>query len=110
MSIKRMIQSVETHSGEPMRVITGGVPYIPGNSVYEQMKWLEQNDDQLDLVPEGGRDITRVGALIMWAAQGPAAGGASGLPRSRDHHCSSPGPRRTRMPTGGTPFCRQWTH
>ena len=47
MSIKRMIQSVETHSGEPMRVITGGVPYIPGNSVYEQMKWLEQNDDQL---------------------------------------------------------------
>ena len=30
-----------------MRVITGGVPYIPGNSVYEQMKWLEQNDDQL---------------------------------------------------------------
>lgn len=47
MSIKRMIQSVETHSGEPMRVITGGVPYIPGNSVYEQMKWLEHNDDQL---------------------------------------------------------------
>jgi proline racemase len=42
-----MIQSVETHSGEPMRVITGGVPYIPGNSVYEQMKWLEHNDDQL---------------------------------------------------------------
>ena len=47
VSIKRMIQSVETHSGEPMRVITGGVPYIPGNSVYEQMKWLEHNDDQL---------------------------------------------------------------
>lgn len=47
MSYKRMIQSVETHSGEPMRVITGGVPHIPGDSVYEQMKWLEQNDDQL---------------------------------------------------------------
>jgi len=47
MSFKRMIQAVETHSGEPMRVITGGVPHIPGESVYEQMKWLERNDDQL---------------------------------------------------------------
>ncbi|MGW0827624.1 proline racemase family protein [Streptomyces sp. NPDC002845] len=47
MSFKRMIHAVETHSGEPMRVITGGVPNIPGGSVYEQMKWLEQNDDQL---------------------------------------------------------------
>jgi hypothetical protein len=26
MSSKRMIQAVETHSREPMRVITGGVP------------------------------------------------------------------------------------
>jgi proline racemase len=47
MSSKRMIQAVETHSGEPMRVITGGVPYVPGDTVYEQMKWLERNDDQL---------------------------------------------------------------
>jgi proline racemase len=49
MSYKRMIHAVETHSGEPMRVITGGVPYIPGDSVYEQMRWLEKNDDQLRL-------------------------------------------------------------
>jgi proline racemase len=50
MSFKRMIQAVETHSGEPMRVITGGVPNIPGNTVYEQMKWLEQNDDQIRML------------------------------------------------------------
>jgi len=50
MSYKRMIQAVETHSGEPMRVITGGVPHIPGDTVYEQMKWLERNDDQLRLL------------------------------------------------------------
>lgn len=50
MSFKRMIQSVETHSGEPMRVITGGVPHIPGDTVYEQMRWLERNDDQLRLL------------------------------------------------------------
>jgi proline racemase len=42
-----MIQAVECHAGEPMRVITGGVPIPPGDSVYAQMKWLEKNDDQL---------------------------------------------------------------
>ncbi len=47
MSFKRMVHAVDTHAGEPMRVITGGVPHIPGASVYEQMKWLERHDDQL---------------------------------------------------------------
>ncbi|MFF1832000.1 proline racemase family protein [Paenarthrobacter sp. NPDC058040] len=47
MTFKRLIHAVETHSGEPMRVITGGVPHIPGNSVYEQMTWLKENDDQI---------------------------------------------------------------
>ena len=47
MSFRRMFNAVETHSGEPMRVVTGGVPQIPGDTVYEQMKWLERNDDQI---------------------------------------------------------------
>ncbi len=47
MAFKRMIHAVETHAGEPMRVITGGVPHIPGNSVYEQMVYLRDHDDQL---------------------------------------------------------------
>lgn len=47
MSVARSFQTVETHSGEPMRVVTGGLPHIPGNSVYEQMRWLETNDDQI---------------------------------------------------------------
>ena len=50
MSFKRTFHAVETHSGEPMRVVTGGVPNIPGESVYEQMKWLESNDDQVRLL------------------------------------------------------------
>lgn len=50
MSFKRLFQAVETHSGEPMRVVTGGVPHIPGDTVYEQMKWLEQNDDQIRML------------------------------------------------------------
>lgn len=50
MSFKRLFHAVETHSGEPMRVVTGGVPHIPGDTVYEQMKWLEQNDDQIRML------------------------------------------------------------
>lgn len=50
MSYKRLIHAVETHSGEPMRVITGGVPHIPGDSVYEQTQWLQANDDQLRMM------------------------------------------------------------
>lgn len=46
-AITRMIQAVECHAGEPMRVITGGVPIPPGDTLYDQMKWLEKNDDQL---------------------------------------------------------------
>ncbi|WP_211897763.1 proline racemase family protein [Saccharopolyspora erythraea] len=33
------------HSGEPMRVITGGVPHVPGDTVYEQMAWLKRQMD-----------------------------------------------------------------
>lgn len=47
MSFKRTIHAIDTHAGEPMRVITGGVPNIPGKSVYEKMVWLRENDDQL---------------------------------------------------------------
>lgn len=47
MGFKRTTNAVDTHSGIPMRVITGGVPHIPGATVYEKMLWLEMNDDQL---------------------------------------------------------------
>lgn len=42
-----MIHCVETHDGEPMRVVTGGVGHIPGNSVYEMEEYLRKNDDGL---------------------------------------------------------------
>jgi proline racemase len=47
MPFKRMIHAVDTHAGTPMRVVTGGIPNIPGKTVYDKMKWLEANDDQL---------------------------------------------------------------
>lgn len=47
MSFKRTIQAVDTHAGIPMRVVTGGIPHIPGDSVHARMRWLEENDDGL---------------------------------------------------------------
>lgn len=47
MSFKRMLNVVETHDGEPMRVVTGGVPHIPGNSVYEMEEYLRLHNDGL---------------------------------------------------------------
>ena len=32
MSFKRLLNCVETHSGEPMRVVTGGVPPLKGDT------------------------------------------------------------------------------
>ena len=40
MSFKRVLNVVGTHDGEPMRVVTGGVGHIPGNSVYEMEEYL----------------------------------------------------------------------
>lgn len=50
MTFKKMITAVDTHIGEPMRVITGGVSHIPGSSVFEKMKWLETEGDDLRLM------------------------------------------------------------
>lgn len=50
MLVKRMFDAVECHEGEPMRVVTSGVPSIPGDTVYDQMLWLRENDDQIRLL------------------------------------------------------------
>lgn len=47
MAIIRTFDAIEVHEGAPLRVITSGVPTIPGDSVYEMARWLEENDDQL---------------------------------------------------------------
>ena len=43
-----LINTVEIHAeGEPGRVITGGLPDLPGTSVFEKMQWMEQNSDHI---------------------------------------------------------------
>ena len=51
MRSDRILTSVELHAeGEPGRVITGGLPHIPGDSVYEKMRWMEANLDEVRLM------------------------------------------------------------
>jgi proline racemase len=48
MRFNRMITAVDAHAcGEPGRVITGGVPHIPGNTMFEKMRWLATKGDAL---------------------------------------------------------------
>ncbi|MEM7133774.1 MAG: proline racemase family protein [Chloroflexota bacterium] len=48
MRFNQMITAVDAHAcGEPGRVITGGVPPIPGETMFAKMQWLERNHDGL---------------------------------------------------------------
>ena len=50
MRFANMITAVDSHAcGEPGRVITGGVVDVPGETMFEKMKWLEANADDLRL-------------------------------------------------------------
>lgn len=50
MRISKMVTAVDMHAcGEPGRVITGGVLDVPGASMFQKMKYLQQNADDLRL-------------------------------------------------------------
>ena len=51
MRASRMITAVEAHAeGEPGRVITGGLPNLPGHSVFEKMQWMQAHADDIRLL------------------------------------------------------------
>lgn len=51
MRTKRVITSVEAHAeGEPGRVVTGGLAPIPGASVFDKMRWMQANADDIRLM------------------------------------------------------------
>ena len=50
MRASRILQAVEAHAeGEPGRVITGGMPLLRGNSVFEKMQDMAANHDGIRL-------------------------------------------------------------
>lgn len=74
MAFKRMFDAIEVHEGEPLRVITTGIPSIPGNSVYEQCMWLREHDDQIRLLMlREPRGIPATCANLIVPAKDPRA-------------------------------------
>ena len=62
-----MITTVDSHTaGEPTRVVTGGIPHIPGNDMQKKKEWMAKNRDYLRKMlmwePRGHRDM--FGAVI----------------------------------------------
>jgi len=48
MKIARLITTVDAHTaGENVRVITGGIPYIPGETIVEKMEYCKKELDHL---------------------------------------------------------------
>jgi proline racemase len=48
MRLSNVISAIDLHAcGEPGRVITGGVRDVPGRTMFEKMKYLEQHQDGL---------------------------------------------------------------
>lgn len=54
----RIITTLDTHTaGEPLRIVTGGLPEIPGATMLERRRWLREHAD----------DLRR---LLMWEPRG----------------------------------------
>lgn len=67
MHLNRMISTIDTHTaGEPTRIVTGGLPNIPGRSMQEKKAWMTDKEDDLRKVlmwePRGHRDM--FGAIL----------------------------------------------
>jgi len=46
MRAKHVFSSIDTHTGgQPTRTITGGIPYIPGDTIVEKMTYLKEKMD-----------------------------------------------------------------
>ena len=70
MKFSRSIHAVESHTmGEPTRVVVGGVPQIPGKTMPEKKKYLEDHLDYLRtaimLEPRGHNDM--FGSIVTTA-------------------------------------------
>lgn len=50
MRASRMISAVDVHAeGEPGRVVVGGMPHLPGETVFERMQYMAKNHDDVRL-------------------------------------------------------------
>ncbi len=60
MNFSRTYTTVDTHTaGEPLRIVTAGIPRIPGHTVLEKRRWVNENLD----------DVRKA---LMWEPRGHA--------------------------------------
>ncbi len=72
MAIKRMFDCIEVHEGEPLRIVTSGVPSIPGTSVYDKYIWLKENDIQMcELLTMEPRGVPATCASLIVQSDNP---------------------------------------
>jgi proline racemase len=62
MRFSRTVMAIDSHTmGEPTRIIVGGIPNIPGNTMADKKKYLEQHMDYIRTAlmqePRGHRDM-----------------------------------------------------
>ncbi len=62
MNFSRSYTTVDAHTaGEPLRIVTAGIPRIPGETVLEKRRWVAENMDEvrrtLMLEPRGHADM-----------------------------------------------------
>ena len=67
MKVRRLVQVVDTHTaGEPTRVVLGGLPTVPGETMSERRTWFERHSDDLRCFllrePRGHNDM--FGAIV----------------------------------------------
>ena len=68
MRFVKSIYAVDSHTmGEPTRVVVGGIPNVPGNTMMEKKHYLEEHYDNirtaLMLEPRGHRDM--FGSIVL---------------------------------------------
>ena len=86
MAKDTLITTVDSHTaGEPTRVITEGLPTIPGDTIGEQMAYFRENLDHIRTAllhePRGHRHL--VGAVVLPSTRSDADFGAFYLDHSR---------------------------
>lgn len=79
MNIKKMVTTVDAHTaGEPTRIVTGGIPHIPGKTMTEKKEWARAHLDDLRKMlmwePRGHEDM--FGAILT---EPVSAGADSGI-------------------------------
>jgi len=67
MNITNRIVTIESHcAGEPLRIITSGIPYLKGKTMLDKMLFMKNNYDEIRkitmLEPRGHRDM--LGAVL----------------------------------------------